>query len=50
MAPHKMHRIKGLHAISILQDVALNGINVECQHAPEHALNHLREYLKNLSG
>jgi hypothetical protein len=39
MASHKMHRIKGLQAISISQDVALNGIIVECEHAPEHALN-----------
>ena len=35
---HKLHIIKYLHAIPILQDVAVNGINVEGEHAPEHAL------------
>jgi hypothetical protein len=39
MASHKMQRIKGVHAISISQDVALNGSSVESEHAPEHALN-----------
>jgi hypothetical protein len=39
LCKHKLHRIKGLHVISILQNVALNGINVECEHAPKHALN-----------
>ena len=37
---HNLHRIKDLRAISILQDVAVNGTNVGCEHAPEHALNH----------
>jgi hypothetical protein len=39
MASHKMQRIKGLHAISISQDVALDGSSFESEHAPEHALN-----------
>ena len=37
---HNVHRIKDLRAISILQDVAVNGSNVGGEHAPEHALNH----------
>jgi len=38
-ASHNLHRIKDLRAISILQDVAVNGSNVGGEHAPEHALN-----------
>src|SRR5437868_3483854 len=36
---HNTHRMKGLHASSILQDVAVDGSNVGDEHAPEHALN-----------
>jgi hypothetical protein len=36
---HNLHRIKDLRAVSILQDVAVNGSNVGREHAPEHALN-----------
>ena len=36
---HNAHRIEDLRAISILQDVAVNGSNVGGEHAPEHALN-----------
>jgi hypothetical protein len=36
---HNLHRIKDLRAISILQDVAVNGSTVGGEHAPEHALN-----------
>jgi hypothetical protein len=36
---HNLHRIKDLRAISILQDVAVNGRNVGRERAPEHALN-----------
>ena len=36
---HNLHRIKDLRAISILQDVAVNGSNVGRERAPEHALN-----------
>jgi hypothetical protein len=39
MASHKMQRIKGLRALSISQDVALDGSKAETEHAPEHALN-----------
>jgi hypothetical protein len=35
---HKLHRMKGLPASRILQDVAVNGSNVGDEHAPEHAL------------
>jgi len=36
---HNPHRLKGLRANSILQDVAVNGSNVGREHAPKHALN-----------
>lgn len=36
---HKLDRIKDLRAISILQDLAVNGSSVAAEHAPEHALN-----------
>jgi hypothetical protein len=36
---HNLPIIKDLRAISILQDVAVNGSNVGGEHAPEHALN-----------
>jgi len=36
---HNLHIIKHLRTVSILQDVALTGINVAGEHAPEHALN-----------
>jgi hypothetical protein len=38
---HNPHIIKYLRAIPILQDVAVNGSNVEGEHAPEHALESL---------
>jgi hypothetical protein len=36
---HNIHRMKGLHANSILQDVAVDRSNVGDEHAPEHAPN-----------
>jgi hypothetical protein len=35
---HKLHILKDLRAISILQDVAVTGNSVGGEHAPEHAL------------
>jgi hypothetical protein len=36
---HNAHILKGLRASSTLQDVAVDGSNVEDEHAPEHGLN-----------
>jgi hypothetical protein len=36
---HNAHRMKELPARTILQDVAVKGSNVACEHSPEHALN-----------
>jgi hypothetical protein len=36
---YNVQRIKDLCALSILQEVAVIGSNVEREHAPKHALN-----------